>query len=37
MGWYSFVPHMECKHGIVSVNHDLKGNININGKSIDLE
>ena len=37
MGWYSFVPAMECKHGIVSVNHDLKGNINHNGKLIDLD
>lgn len=36
MGWYSFVPYMECKHGIVSVNHDLKGEITINGKTIDL-
>jgi tocopherol cyclase len=36
MGWYSFVPYMECKHGIVSVNHNLKGNIIFNGKSIDL-
>jgi len=37
MGWYSFVPAMECKHGIVSVNHDLKGNISINGRNIDLD
>jgi hypothetical protein len=36
MGWYSFVPYMECKHGIVSANHDLKGIISINGNSIDL-
>jgi tocopherol cyclase len=36
MGWYSFVPYMECKHGIVSVNHNLKGNIILNGKLIDL-
>ncbi len=27
MGWYSFVPFMECNHGIVSVNHDLTGKI----------
>jgi tocopherol cyclase len=36
MGWYSFVPYMECKHGIVSVNHDLNGNISINRNTIDL-
>jgi tocopherol cyclase len=36
MGWYSFVPFMECKHGVVSVNHDLKGKLTLNGMSIDL-
>jgi tocopherol cyclase len=36
MGWYSFIPFMECNHGIVSVNHDLKGGISINGNKIDF-
>ncbi|MBE3085844.1 MAG: hypothetical protein IMZ64_06470 [Bacteroidetes bacterium] len=36
MGWYSFVPFMECKHGIVSVNHDLSGGIKINENHIDF-
>lgn len=36
MGWYSFVPFMECKHGIVSVNHDLKGYITINNQLNDF-
>jgi tocopherol cyclase len=36
MGWYSFVPFMECKHGIVSVNHDLKGSLKINENTIDF-
>ena len=31
MGWYSFVPTMECNHGVVSVTHDLKGFLNVNG------
>jgi hypothetical protein len=35
MGWYSFVPFMECNHGIVSVIHDLFGEISINGNVID--
>jgi tocopherol cyclase len=34
MGWYSYVPFMECKHGIVSVNHELKGYLTLNGRSI---
>ena len=36
MGWYSFVPFMECKHGIVSVIHDLSGTISIDGNNIDF-
>ena len=36
MGWYSFVPFMECNHGIISVNHDLYGNISINKNEVDF-
>jgi hypothetical protein len=25
MGWYSFVPYMQCYHGIVSLYHNLQG------------
>jgi hypothetical protein len=37
MGWYSFVPFMECNHGIVSVIHDLSGRISFNGNIIDFD
>jgi len=36
MGWYSFVPFMECKHGIVSVTHQLSGQITRNGMVTDF-
>lgn len=36
MGWYSFVPLMECKHGIGSVLHHLKGSISINNAIINF-
>lgn len=36
MGWYSFVPFMECKHGIGSVLHQLKGSFSINGTEINF-
>ncbi|MFK7947593.1 MAG: tocopherol cyclase family protein [Saprospiraceae bacterium] len=36
MGWYSYVPFMECYHGIVSMNHRLEGILEIEGKSIDF-
>jgi hypothetical protein len=31
MGWYSYVPTMECKHGVVSVDHRLSGWLIVNG------
>lgn len=27
MGWYSFVPFMECNHGVVSLHHRLEGEL----------
>ncbi|MCB9013319.1 MAG: hypothetical protein H6539_04695 [Bacteroidales bacterium] len=36
MGWYSFIPFMECKHGIVSANHIIQGSIEVSGESIDF-
>ncbi len=34
MGWYSYVPGMECNHGVSSVNHFLEGRININDREM---
>jgi len=36
MGWYSFVPYMECYHGVLSMDHDLKGFMEIDKKEIDF-
>ena len=36
MGWYSFVPFMECKHGIGSVLHTIKGSLIMNQQKIDF-
>ena len=27
MGWYAFVPRMQCYHGVVSLRHDLSGSL----------
>lgn len=35
MGWYSFVPGMECNHGVVSTGHSLRGSIIFNGENTD--
>ncbi len=29
MGWYSFVPFMQCNHGVVSMNHQLSGTLTL--------
>ncbi|MBK7174862.1 MAG: hypothetical protein IPH84_16915 [Bacteroidales bacterium] len=34
MGWYRFVPFMQCYHGVVSLNHELEGSIRLNNKDI---
>lgn len=36
MGWFSFVPLMECKHGVVSLFHRLAGGLTVNGDYIDF-
>ncbi len=36
MGWYSYVPMMECYHGVVSMQHDLRGSLQINGEAVDF-
>jgi hypothetical protein len=36
MGWYSFVPSMECKHAIISVNHGLSGRLISEYRLIDF-
>ena len=36
MGWYSYVPFMECYHGLVSMNHGLEGALDVNGSLIDF-
>ena len=36
MGWYGFVPLMECYHSIVSLNNMLHGELTINGETIDF-
>lgn len=34
MGWYAYVPFMECFHGVVSTHHSLEGLIELNGRTI---
>ncbi|PKL92929.1 MAG: hypothetical protein CVV21_00880 [Candidatus Goldiibacteriota bacterium HGW-Goldbacteria-1] len=36
MGWYAFVPRMECYHGIMGFDHAIKGKITVNGHEYDM-
>lgn len=36
MGWYAFVPFMECYHGVVSLHHTLEGTLNVYGAPVDF-
>ncbi|MFK7936140.1 MAG: tocopherol cyclase family protein [Saprospiraceae bacterium] len=37
MGWYSFVPFMQCYHGVVSVDHNISGSLEVNGKTVSFD
>ena len=37
MGWASFVPFMQCKHGVVSMSHMIHGALTIDGEQISFE
>ncbi|MBB4079824.1 hypothetical protein GGR28_002451 [Lewinella aquimaris] len=34
MGWYGFVPRMQCYHGLVSFHHRLRGTIRVDGRAL---
>lgn len=36
MGWYSFVPLMECKHAIISANHFIEGSLDFSGRQLSF-
>lgn len=36
MGWYSYVPFMECFHGVVSITHRVMGSLMINNESVNF-
>lgn len=36
MGWYRYVPRMECYHAVVSMDHSVDGSLSIDGELVDL-
>ncbi len=37
MGPYTFVPFMECYHGIVSMDHKISGHLEVNGEMLNFD
>lgn len=36
MGWYGWLPNMECNHGVISFDHEIQGSLTINDETIDF-
>jgi tocopherol cyclase len=36
MGWYAYVPFMECYHGVLSFDHAVDGRLKIQGQTVDF-
>jgi tocopherol cyclase len=36
MGWYAWMPFMECYHGVVSFGHGLSGTVELDGRRLDF-
>ncbi len=36
MGWYAWMPFMECYHGVVSLDHSLQGTLTLRGEPIEF-
>jgi len=36
MGWYGWMPFMECFHGVLSLDHHIEGSIDFKGETIDF-
>ncbi|TVR41966.1 MAG: hypothetical protein EA394_04640 [Bacteroidia bacterium] len=37
MGWYRYMPFMECYHGVVSLDHTVEGEIQLNSQPIKFD
>jgi tocopherol cyclase len=37
MGWFAFVPFMECNHGVISMDHEIRGTLSMDGRSVSFE
>ena len=36
MGWFAWVPRMECYHGVLGFDHAVQGHIAVDGNTLDF-
>ena len=36
MGWYAWMPFMECYHGLVSLDHGIEGVLSAESDTVDM-
>lgn len=37
MGWYAYIPIMECYHGVLSLQHNILGQLRLNDRVVDFD
>lgn len=37
MGYFAYIPKMECYHGVISMNHRLSGSLDIHSETVNFE
>lgn len=37
MGWYGWMPFLECYHGVVSMAHEVSGSLEVGGERVDFD
>lgn len=37
MGWYAYMPFMQCFHGVVSLDHGLAGTLELDGEALSFD
>lgn len=37
MGWYAFMPFMQCYHGVLSFDHSIQGSLQVNGRTVNFD
>jgi tocopherol cyclase len=36
MGWFAYVPFMECYHGVLSLDHEVNGRLRLGKRETDF-